>query len=138
MRFLIIFILIAASTITVRAGEAGEKAFAARAVIEGQIQAFLKDDAETAHGFAAPSIRAFFPKAETFMSMVRQGYKPIYRPHSYRFGETAAEEDALAQIVLIEGEDGKSYEALYELARQPDGSWKIAGVVLRELPGTDT
>lgn len=33
--------------------------------------------------------------------------------------------------------DGKRYEALYTMERQPDGAWKIAGCVLIAIPGLD-
>ena len=32
---------------------------------------------------------------------------------------------------------GKRYEAVYAMQQQPDGSWKIAGVQMVEIPGVD-
>ena len=61
------------------------------------------------------------------MRMVRQGYMPVYRPQSFRFGEAAV--DPLGrptQRVTIVGPDGKTYEALYSMQRQSDGSWRYA------------
>jgi ketosteroid isomerase-like protein len=111
---------------------------AVQAVISAQIEAFRKDDGPRAYGFAAPVIQQIFPSVADFMAMVRNGYKPVYRPQSFRFG--VAEVDGLGrtvQHVVIVGPDGKTYEALYTMERQPDGTWKIAGCVLVALPGLD-
>src|SRR6185369_2536882 len=62
---------------------------AIRAVIEQQLAAFQRDDGEAAFAFASPGIRAQFQTAETFMSMVRSGYPPVYRPREVQFGELA-------------------------------------------------
>lgn len=56
------------------------KAF--REVIDLQIKAFHSDDAEVAYQFASPSIKSLFPTPEAFVTMVRQGYQPIYRAES--------------------------------------------------------
>ena len=50
---------------------------AIRDVIEGQLEAFRRDDGDAAFGYAAPSIRNMFGSSETFMDMVRQGYRPV-------------------------------------------------------------
>jgi len=107
-------------------------------IITEQIAAFRADDGETAYGFAAPTIRRLFPTPDVFMRMVRQGYRPVYRPQSFRFGDAAL--DPLgrpAQRVTIVGPDGKTYDALYSMERQPDGSWRIDGCTLLEIPGVD-
>jgi hypothetical protein len=107
-------------------------------IITEQIAAFRADDGETAYGFAAPTIRRLFPTPDVFMRMVRQGYRPVYRPQSFRFGDAAL--DPLgrpAQRVTIVGPDGKTYDALYSMERQPDGSWRIDGCTLIEIPGVD-
>ena len=107
-------------------------------IISEQIAAFRADDGKTAYGFAAPAIRRLFPTPEIFMRMVRQGYRPVYRPQSFRFGEAVP--DPLgrpAQRVTIVGPDDKTYEALYSMERQPDGSWRIDGCTLLEIPGVD-
>jgi len=110
---------------------------AAQGVIDQQIQAFLRDDGETAYGFAAPNIKSLFPTADIFVSMVKRGYQPVYRPRTYSFGASSEENGTLNQSVLIDAQDGKTYEAVYFMGKQPDGSWKITGVVLREAPGAD-
>ena len=72
------------------------------------------------------------------MRMVRQGYKPVHRPQSFRFGEAALDPlGRQAQRVTLVGPDGRTYEALYSMERQPDGSWRIDGCTLLEIPGAD-
>lgn len=109
---------------------------AIEAVISAQIAAFLRDDGPAAYAFAAPGIRALFPTVEGFMRMVRSGYAPVHRPQAVRFAETVVENGEVVQRVLLRGPDGRAHLALYTMERQPDGSWKIAAVVLVVLPET--
>lgn len=110
----------------VRADEAADKADI-QAVIGGQIEAFRADDGATAYSFAAPKLQQAFRNPDVFMSMVRSGYQPVYRPRSVIYGRFAAVAGGYAQEVLVVGPDGETYTALYALERQPDGSWRIAG-----------
>ena len=109
-----------------------------RRIISEQIEAFRADDGDRAYSLAAPTIHRLFPTPEIFMQMVRQGYKPVYRPQKFDFGETG--DDSLgrpSQRVTIVGPDGKTYEALYSMEQQPDGSWRIFGCTLLNMPGLD-
>ena len=80
-------------------------------VIRDQIAAFKVDDASRAFGYASPGIQAKFGTPEEFLNMVRTGYGQVYR---------AAEVTGVL--------------ALYFMERQADGSWKINGVLIAELP----
>ena len=135
-RFLISAILFVFLLAPVRAESADQKAF--EAVISGQLEAFKKDDGQAAYSFAAPIVKGIFPNAETFMGMVKRGYEPIYKNSKYVFGDLKT--DTLgrpAQHVIITASDGKRYEAVYAMQQQPDGSWKIAGVQMLEIPSVD-
>lgn len=101
-----------------------------RAVIEGQIAAFRRDDGEAAFAFAAPAIRRQFGTVETFMDMVRGGYRAVYQPQTYRFGTLQLVDDLVVQKVHVVGPDGRAVTALYIMEKQPDGSWRIAGCAL--------
>ena len=103
---------------------------AARLVIESQISAFLKDDADLAYSFASPKIKNVFPDKEQFFAMVRKSYEPVYHPGNYAFGRNKILSDGavVLQEVLISGREGKDWTAVYELGKQPDGSYKINGV----------
>ena len=94
-------------------------------VITGQIEAFRADDGARAYGYAAPMIKQIFPNPDVFMDMVRQGYQPVYRPQSFSFGEAGFSASGRPiQRVTVVGPDGITYEAIYTMERQPDGSWQ--------------
>ena len=102
----------------------------AQSVIRSQEQAFGRDDAAAAYSHAAPAIRQLFPQADIFMSMVQQGYPPVYRHKSFEFGEARSADGRIAQRVHIVDADGEAWEALYTLEQQADGSLKITGCSL--------
>ena len=106
--------------------------------IEKQIEAFLKDDAEAAYAFAAPGIQARYPDKESFFAMVKKSYQPVYHPGNYAFGrsKTIGDGAMILHEVLIEGRDGKDWKAVYQLLRQPDGSYRIGGVMM--VPETES
>jgi hypothetical protein len=109
---------------------AADDAAAAQATIRAQAEAFGRDDAAAAYGYAAPAIQGIFPQAEIFMDMVRSRYAPVYRHRSFEFGESRVSDGTIAQQVHIIDADGVPWEALYRLEQQPDGSLKITGCVL--------
>ncbi|NEI69345.1 DUF4864 domain-containing protein [Rhizobium lusitanum] len=102
----------------------------AQSLIEQQIEAFLHNDAATAYSFAAPGIKALFPDKDSFFSMVKKSYQPVYHPGNYAFGKSRAIDNGAVvyQEVLITGTDDKDWTAIYQIIRQPDGSYKINGV----------
>jgi len=107
---------------------------AIRTVIQAQLNAFQEDDAETAFSFATPGIQARFRDPETFMTMVRTGYEPVYRPGSVLFQELVPFAGSVAQQVLITDRSGRSVLAVYPMQQQDDGTWRIAGCYLRPAP----
>jgi hypothetical protein len=104
---------------------------AIRDVIQGQVEAFRRDDGEAAFGFASPAIRGMFGSADMFMDMVRQGYQPVYRPRAFEFREIVTLHGMPTQKVHVIGPDGRPVTALYPMAQQPDGSWRIEGCYLQ-------
>src|SRR6185503_21111293 len=103
---------------------------AAQSVIRAQEQAFARDDAAAAYSHAAPAIREIFPAPDIFMSMVQNGYAPVYRHKSFEFGDSKIEGSSVAQRVHIIDANGEAWEALYTLEQQADGSYKITGCSL--------
>lgn len=102
----------------------------AQGVIRAQEQAFGHDDAAAAYSYAAPAIKQIFPAPDIFMSMVQNGYAPVYRHRSFEFGESKIEGSSIAQRVHIIDANGEAWEALYTLEQQADGSYKITGCSL--------
>lgn len=140
LRFIAVLVtiapLLAAPTLAADISDADHGAI--DAIIAAQISAFGKDDGAAAYGYASPTIQHIYPSADAFMNMVRKGYPQVYRPQRYNF--TRVETDVPerpAQHVIIVGPDGKTYEAIYSMQRQPDGSWKINGCSIAELQGAN-
>jgi Domain of unknown function (DUF4864) len=105
-------------------------------IISGQLEAFKADQGDLAYSFAAPYVQKVFPTVEIFMGMVKRGYEPIYRNTDYKFGIVGV--DGLgrpAQHVTVTASTGKHYDAVYSMEQQKDGTWKIAGCTLLEIPG---
>jgi hypothetical protein len=109
---------------------AGDDVATAQSVIRSQAEAFGRDDAAAAYSYAAPAIKNIFPRPDIFMSMVQQGYPPVYRHRTFEFGEARTEGGVIAQRVHIIDANGEAWEALYTLEQEPDGSLKITGCSL--------
>ncbi|HUQ38185.1 MAG TPA: DUF4864 domain-containing protein [Aestuariivirga sp.] len=134
MIVLLAFMSVAAFAQSISATEKSEF----QRIITAQISAFRADDGPTAYSFAAPVVRNIFPTPEIFMSMVKRGYPQVYRPQSFNFTEALIDPMGRpAQKMLVVGPDGKTYEALYSMEKQPDGTWRISGCTLLEIPGLD-
>jgi hypothetical protein len=102
----------------------------AQGVIRSQVEAFGRDDAAAAYSYAAPAIHELFPQADIFMFMVQHSYAPVYRHKSFEFGEARVSDGKVAQRARIIDDNGETWEALYTLEQQPDGSFKIIGCAL--------
>ena len=90
------------------------------AVIECQLAAFAKDDANKAFSFAAPNVRKALGSAVNFMSMVRSDYPLVYRPSSEVF-LTAVENDGdVTQRMQMVDSNGNAWLASYSLQKQKD------------------
>ncbi|MGH7383740.1 MAG: DUF4864 domain-containing protein [Candidatus Rokuibacteriota bacterium] len=98
-----------------------------------QLEAFRRDDYDTAFTFASAEIRTQFDR-QSFEVMVRRGYPEIARSTFAAVTKTEVTPDGPAYVtVKIRGDNGQSIEALYELVWQ-DG-WKINGVATRPDAG---
>jgi hypothetical protein len=104
---------------------------AIREAIQRQVDAFRRDDGDSAFGYASPAIRGMFGTAEIFMDMVRQGYQPVYRPRVFDFREIVTLRGEVTQKVHVVGPDGRPVTAYYPMVRLPDGSWRINGCFLQ-------
>src|SRR5262249_15953737 len=124
--FVLLALLLIGSAGTV---SAAEDVAAGKSIIRSQEEAFGRDDAAAAYTFASPGIQERFHDPETFMSMVRNGYAPVYRHRSFEFGEAKIANGKIMQEVHIDA-NGAAWEALYTLEPQPDGSLRISGCVL--------
>lgn len=137
LRLLLVLVFLMPNLVA-RAGEisrADQSAF--QEIINDQIAAFNADDGLRAYSHAAPVIKQLFPSPDIFMSMVRQGYQPVYRQKSFSFGEVMDDMGRPAQEVTIVDMNGQTWTAIYSFERQANGSWKISGCRLVRVPGAD-
>ncbi len=104
---------------------------AIRQIIQGQVDAFRRDDGDAAFGYASPTIQGMFGQPDVFMDMVRQGYQPVYRPRVFDFREIVDMHGQPAQKVHVVGPDGRPVTAIYPMTQLPDGSWRIDGCYLQ-------
>jgi hypothetical protein len=108
---------------------------AIRAVIQRQLQAFQKDDAEEAFAYASPEIRAKFGTAKNFFQAVKTSYAAVYRPRSVMFEKLVTVEGIPTQEVVLLDPNGDLVKALYLMEKQADGTWKISGCYIVPMPG---
>ena len=127
LAFALAIAVVFAPPIAARCADDGARA---QDVIRAQEQALGRDDAIAAYGLAAPGIQTIFPQADGFLDMVRKSYAPVYRHRSFEFGQSTAEDGKVVQRVHIVDADGVTWEAIYTLEAQGDGSLKISGCVL--------
>jgi hypothetical protein len=133
LRLLALLGLLLAAALPVHAQDALSDAdrTAIHDAIQGQVEAFRRDDGERAFGYASPNLQQMFGAADTFMSMVRQGYQPVYRPRVFDFARIVELNGQPTQEVHVVGPDGRRVNAFYPMTRLPDGTWRIDGCYLQ-------
>jgi hypothetical protein len=103
----------------------------AQAVLD-QLAAFRRGDWATAYAFASSAIQARFG-LEAFRAMVTGGYAPIARSTSATVGRVEALDGQHGLVeVRVEGENGETIDALYELVEE-QGAWRVNGVMTRPV-----
>jgi hypothetical protein len=102
--------------------------------IQGQIDAFLKDDFATAFTYASPNIKSLFGTPENFGNMVRQGYPMVHRPAEVKMLDLHEENGRLWQRVLITDQNGQNHVLDYQMVETANG-WQINGVRILPSPG---
>ncbi len=100
---------------------------AVRVVVQAQLTAFARDDADKAFSFAAPNVREAVGSASSFLAMVQRSYPVVYRPASLAFLKPEGQDDQAVQRVQMLDASGESWLAVYSLQRQKNKSWRITG-----------
>jgi hypothetical protein len=103
---------------------------AIRDVIDAQRHAFLADDAARAFSYATPGIQERFHDAPTFLAMVRDGYAPLLAARYAEFLDGAVVEGVTLQPLRLVMPDETVLVAIYEMRKDEDGRWRIAGCVI--------
>ena len=98
-----------------------------------QLEAFRRDDYDSAYTFASEEIRLQFDRLR-FEIMVRSGYPEIARSILADVIGTEMQPGGRAYVrVKVQGANGNTIEALYELIWE--GVWRINGVATRPATG---
>jgi len=101
-----------------------------RGVITRQIQAFQRDDGDSAFAFASPHIQDQFGSPDRFLEMVCRAYPAVHRPRSVDFTELLVGDGTIIQQVELVGPNGEPELALYSMQRDSTGAWRINGCTL--------
>jgi Domain of unknown function (DUF4864) len=108
---------------------------AVQTVVQSQLAAFAKDDADKAFSYATPELRKSIGNSAAFMAMVKGSYPLVYRPASVAFLKPEASGDDVIQRVQMRDASGASWLAVYSLQRQKDKTWRISGCAVVENKG---
>lgn len=100
--------------------------------VRGQLDAFGRDDANGAFGFATPDIQRLFGSPERFMRMVRESYEPVYRASRVRFVRVDAVDGQWVQTVELIDAESRVWRGLFTMKRQANRSWKVGGCELQQ------
>ena len=116
---------------------AQDKALEWQAVVTGQIEAFRSGDGVAALELAGAGFKArYSDPARFYADILASGYRPIVESRSHSFGEfNEVSDTAVLQVVRFVGPDQGLYEALYQMANEPDVGWRVQGVLLRKEAG---
>lgn len=98
--------------------------------IGAQRAALKAGDGAKALTFATPAIRGQFGTPDRFMRMVRDGYAPLLAARDTFFLEGAVIEGAVIQPLRLILPDNTVLVAIYQMEKQKDGRWKIAGCII--------
>ncbi len=100
---------------------------ALQSVITSQIDAFRRDDFDTAFKYAAPAIQGLSGAAERFGAMVRQGYPMVHRPAEVTYLDLDGPGVVRRQRVMIRDGAGALHILEYEMIERA-GGWRINGI----------
>lgn len=98
-----------------------------RAVIDRQIDAFKRDDAQGAFALVSPGVQQTFRTPQRFLDVVRLAYRAVYRPANVSFLDMLVMGDDVVQQVQVTDRAGTVWVAYYAMERQRDGSWRTNG-----------
>ncbi len=99
------------------------------ASITAQLDAFKRDDYQTATKYQSARLRRNFASTNDFRAMIQNGYPQFAHYKSAKFSPVQADETGkLAKVsVNLIGSDGKAASADYQMILE-DGLWRVSGV----------
>lgn len=103
---------------------------AIRAVVGNQLKALKAGDGPKALTYATSGIREQFGSADNFLIMVRAGYAPLLAARYTQFLDGAVISGTVFQPLRLVLPDNTVLVALYQVEKQRDGTWRIAGCAI--------
>jgi len=125
--FLLCFLLLPALGVAAEGRVTGADLMEIRAVINRQIDAFRRDDAQGAFALVSPGMQDSFGTPERFLNVVRMAYRAVYRPANVTFLDLIVMSSEVVQQVQITDRAGGVWVAYFSMQRQRDGSWRTNG-----------
>ena len=132
MRALLLCLLLGLPLAAPAAELTGSDAAEIRTVIHRQIDAFRRDDAQSAFALASPGVQKAFGTPERFLDTVRASYGAVYRPSRVAFLDLVVMGGDVVQPIQVVDRDGGVWVAYYAMQRQKDGSWRTSGCHLAQ------
>lgn len=120
------FLAVAADEIT------QEDKIAIHTVVQSQLDALAEDDAAAAFALATADSRSRLGDPDTFLRIIKEHFTPIYRHQRALFSTPEMIAGRMLQIVRLTDGDNSVWLAVYQMQREQDGKWKIAGCKLVE------
>ena len=111
---------------------------AIQVTVQSQFDAFARDDAVAAFALASSATRAQFGTPDKFMAVVRERYQAVYRHRVAFFTDAERVAGGVVQSVRLTDAADRVWVALYRLAREADGKWRILGCELLETTSVST
>jgi hypothetical protein len=132
MRGLCLWVVLAVCVALPAGAQSGGKT-AIEGVIQGQMDAFAKDDVAEAFRFASPNIKRIFGSSENFGMMVQQGYPMVWKPANIRYLDLREIDGQMWQKVMVTDAAGAIHILDYAMT-EVGGVWQIDGVQLLQAP----
>lgn len=109
-----------------------EDLVAIRSVVRRQLMALKHDDPQGAWDACSPEIQDTFHTAAELSRTLRRNYPALLDTWHVTFGEVHITPVGLGMLLdLLDGE-GERHHAVYIVARQADGGWRVHGCVMIE------
>jgi hypothetical protein len=101
-----------------------------RQLIEQQLQAIRKDDAELAFSYTSPVIRQTFRDAASFMALLAKEYEPLKKWQAVTFLEMRTYDDHYLQRIKVTDKNGNVSIANYAVIKNETGEWFVGGMAM--------
>ena len=100
-------------------------------IIKKQIDAFTRNDYETAYSYASDEIKNMFTDKKIFKNMIISSYSILINPKNVIFEKPMLlDKNMVAQKVKIIGINNLEVYAVYTVTKNTQQQWRIAGCVL--------